>query len=207
MGTASRSRIKSGLWYLLCFLCTIIGLYPLIYLTQNANAGFLSSKPVDLLNESLWQWAFYIHIALGGLALLIGWPQFIQKLRSKYLNWHRRVGRVYVLSVLLSGVSGIYIGLYANGGWVSSLGFMTLGFLWVYSTANAYFKVKLGSLEKHEEWMIYSYALTMAAVTLRIWLPILALSLDEFIVAYKIVAWLCWVPNLAVAIIINNRRS
>jgi hypothetical protein len=45
--------------------------------------------------------------------------------------------------------------------------------------------------------MIRSYALTFAAVTLRIWLPLFQNGFGmEFISAYVIIAWLCWVPNL-----------
>ncbi len=48
-------------------------------------------------------------------------------------------------------------------------------------------------------WMIRSYAMILAAVTLRIHLPILAAYFQGFEPAYQIVAWSCWVPNLLVA--------
>jgi hypothetical protein len=47
--------------------------------------------------------------------------------------------------------------------------------------------------------MVRNFALTFAAVTLRLWLPGSVLSGVPFEVAYPIVAWLCWVPNLVVA--------
>ena len=47
--------------------------------------------------------------------------------------------------------------------------------------------------------MIRSHALTLAAVTLRIYLPLeLALGMS-FHDAYRVVSWLCWVPNLVAA--------
>ena len=39
----------------------------------------------------------------------------------------------------------------------------------------------------------------LAAVTLRVELPLLAISFSGFDPAYEIVAWLCWVPNFVVA--------
>lgn len=53
--------------------------------------------------------------------------------------------------------------------------------------------------------MVYSFSACCAAVTLRLWLPLLlgGLRLD-FDFAYPIVAWLCWVPNLLVAHSINS---
>jgi hypothetical protein len=46
--------------------------------------------------------------------------------------------------------------------------------------------------------MTRSFALTLAAVTLRIWLPLSAVAGIPFPDAYQVVAWLCWVPNLIV---------
>ena len=44
--------------------------------------------------------------------------------------------------------------------------------------------------------MIYSYAACFAAVTLRIWLPMLSALIGDFVIAYRIIAWLCWIPNI-----------
>jgi hypothetical protein len=46
--------------------------------------------------------------------------------------------------------------------------------------------------------MTRSYALIFAAVTLRIYLPILSPALGEH-TAYLIISWACWVPNLVFA--------
>ena len=53
--------------------------------------------------------------------------------------------------------------------------------------------------------MIYSYALSFSAVTLRIWLPLLISQFNDFIIAYQIVAWLSWIPNLIVAHLMANK--
>ena len=47
--------------------------------------------------------------------------------------------------------------------------------------------------------MIRSCSLTLAAVTLRIYLPLSQLAGIPFAEAYQAVAWACWVPNLVVA--------
>ena len=47
--------------------------------------------------------------------------------------------------------------------------------------------------------MIRSYALTYAAVTLRIYLPLSLMAALPMQAAYPAIAWLCWVPNLLVA--------
>jgi hypothetical protein len=45
--------------------------------------------------------------------------------------------------------------------------------------------------------MVRNFALTFAAVTLRLYLPAWMIAGVAFDVAYPLIAWLCWVPNLA----------
>ena len=78
-------------------------------------------------------------------------------------------------------------------------GFFLLGVFWIFFTVRAYTAVRASDLTKHEGYMIYSFAACFAAVMLRVWMPILILIFGEFLIAYSIVAWLCWVPNLIFA--------
>lgn len=52
--------------------------------------------------------------------------------------------------------------------------------------------------------MVYSYALCFSAVTFRLWLPLLIWLFSDFTPAYQLVAWLCWIPNLLVAYLLNK---
>ncbi|MNL75568.1 hypothetical protein D3C87_2013940 [compost metagenome] len=56
-----------------------------------------------------------------------------------------------------------------------------------------------GDRVAHRRWMIRSIALTLAAVTLRIQIPVSMMLDIPFDTAYPVIAWLCWVPNLVVA--------
>jgi uncharacterized membrane protein len=191
--------IKKSVWLLFAFLCVAIGIYPALYFIVDREFGLLSTKGVALLADTAWNAGFYTHILLGGLALMIGWTQFSGKFRLRYLATHRIIGKVYVVSVLLSALAGFYIAFYATGGWVASLGFMSLAAIWFYSTFMAYQHIRHQRIAAHERMMIYSYAACFAAVTLRIWLPLLVAMMGEFEPAYKIVAWLSWVPNILIA--------
>lgn len=186
-------------WVVFVLLAIGIGLYPLIYIFATEDFGILMNKSHDLLSNTVWKIAFYGHISFGGLALLAGWSQFIRKLRTKRLNLHRNLGRIYVIAAMVSGLCGIYLGFFATGGIVSSIGFISLGLIWLFTTFRAYLAIKNKDLSLHQGMMIYSYAACFAAVTLRIWLPLLTIILGEFVLAYKIVAWLCWVPNVIFA--------
>ena len=188
-------------------LCIIIGLYPLLYFIIEEKIGILNSKSEMLLHDGLWNIGFYVHITLGGLALLIGWTQFNEKLREKNLELHRNLGKIYLVSVLLSGFSALYIASFATGGIVATLGFSCLAIIWLYSTTRAYLEIKNRSIRKHQKFMTYSYAACFAAVSLRIWLPILTAIFEDPLTAYKIVAWLCWIPNIIVAYFIIRRQN
>ena len=185
-----------------------VGLYPLMYFLVDGTYGIQNSKTEVLLADIFWNLGFYAHILLGGLALFIGWIQFNKKIRTKNPQFHRRIGMIYFIAVLISGTAGIYIGFFATGGTVAKIGFIALGIFWLYTTCSAFISIKQGKISKHERFMIYSYAACFGAVTLRIWLPILiALHDGRFIPAYKIVAWLAWVPNVIVAYFITKKRS
>jgi len=138
---------------------------------------------------------------------MIGWLQFSEKLRDKNISLHRLIGRIYVIFAIISSLCSLYIGIYATGGMVSIIGFLSLGVIWFATTLSAYLAVKNKNIQLHKDMMIYSYAACFAAVTLRLWLPILVISIGDFIPAYRIVAWLCWVPNLVVAYFIVSKSK
>ncbi|MFT3827859.1 MAG: DUF2306 domain-containing protein [Chitinophagaceae bacterium] len=187
----------------MALLATVVGLYPALYFIVKERFGLLLSKDDALLKNTGWNTGFYTHITFGGLALLIGWIQFSNKLRTKKPTLHRQIGKVYVISVLLSAVAAMYISFYATSGFIAAFGFFLLGAVWFFSTLKAYVDIRNGRINSHQAMMIYSYAACMAAVTLRIYLPILQ-NIFNPLIGYRIDAWLCWVPNIMVAWLINR---
>lgn len=192
---------------LMAFLAVFVGFYPFRYFFGERNFGLLQLKTEEVLTSPFWNIGFYSHIIPGGIALFIGWIQFNERIRTKRLTWHRTIGKVYVCAALVSSFAGIYIACYATGGIIASSGFMCLGLFWFYSTFNAYRSIREGNINTHREMMIYSYAACLGAVTLRIYLPILSAVFHDFIKAYLLVAWLSWLPNLAVAFYIIKQRK
>jgi uncharacterized membrane protein len=198
---------QKALWILFVVLAVGIGFYPAIYFIMDRNFGLLGSKSPGLLANTSWNIAFYTHIILGGIALLSGWSQFSTKLRLRNLSLHRRLGKVYVIAVMFSSIAGINIAFFATGGFIPASGFICLGIIWFSTTLLAYTSIRKNQIEQHRKMMVYSYAACFAAVTLRIWLPVLINTSGNFITAYSIVAWLCWVPNVYVAYLITKRPA
>jgi len=141
-----------------------------------------------------------LHIAGGMGALLAGPWQFSQKLRTRALNFHCWLGRFYLLEVGLGSTAGFAMALVSSQGWPTHFGFGILACLWFFTGLQAYRGVKAGDIEAHRRWMVRNFSLTLAAVTLRIQLPLMLGVLHwPFGRAYVIVSWLCWVPNLLIA--------
>ena len=138
--------------------------------------------------------AFYGHVVGATIALALVPFQFWTRLRMRHLTLHRWLGRLYAVAILLGGISGVWLAMTTQTGAVAGAGFALLGVAWLFVTGNAVRLAMAGDIAAHRRWMIRSAALTLAAVTLRIYLPILAATLG-FETGYTMVAWLCWVPN------------
>ena len=148
------------------------------------------------------------HVAGGIGALLAGPWQFSEKLRTRRLNLHRWLGRFYLIEVALGSIFGLIMSVVSEEGLPTHFGFGMLAVLWFFTGWKAYREIRRGEVHAHREWMIRNFALTLAAVTLRNWLPLMLFALHwSFHVSYIIVSWFCWIPNLLVAEWIIDRRK
>lgn len=195
---------KKPLLTLLWVLMTIPALFlfytTALYWNFCSDCEFLSVKQ-EVVHQLLWRTSFYIHISGGMLSLILGPINFIPALRTRFPAFHRKTGKLYVAAILLLGApAGLYMAFFANGGFWASIGFLLLSVLWFWSTTKAIQSARKRQFAEHRAWMIRSYAITFAAVTLRIWVPLLSLNTSiphETIVV--LTAWLSWIPNLILA--------
>ncbi|GJM13427.1 MAG: hypothetical protein DHS20C12_18300 [Pseudohongiella sp.] len=197
---------KTLSWYLMTVLAIAIGLYAL----GNALSPALRQEFIlDMIAEAS-AGGTLLHFLTGGVVIIVGALQFNAGLRSKYLHAHRFMGKVYVVGCIVGGFAGLYLAFYSTGGIVSHWGFGMLAVCWIVTTLMAYRHIRAGNVRIHQDWMIRSYSLTLAAVTLRIYLPISQISGFGFEESYQAIAWMCWVPNLIIAewfiIPLSNRR-
>ena len=184
-----------------------VGVASLRYLNF-AIQGVLYSKDAGLLQNIAYRAVFYAHVVFGVIALVSGPFQFFPHWRQQRLRWHRALGKVYVVACLAGGIAGLLIAFFATGGLVSSLGFSGLALGWLYSTTRAWRSIRQKNVSAHHRWMIRSFALTFAAVTLRIWLPLFTFGFGwPFEPSYRVISWLCWVPNLLLAEWIIARKN
>lgn len=135
-----------------------------------------------------------LHVVGAGLALLIAPLQLVIYRRHRVL--HRYLGRVYIVAVIASSVGGYYMAVHAVGGFISTLGLGILDTLWWSFTLLAVIYARRGNIVAHRRWMLRSFALTYAAVTLRLLSPVLSVYLDAVTLS-QVVYWLSWTLNLA----------
>ncbi|MGC0313400.1 DUF2306 domain-containing protein [Kitasatospora acidiphila] len=164
------------------------------------------------------QVAFYLHIVMAALALLVGPFQFSTVLRERFPAVHRWSGRLYVLGVGVGSVAAFVMSFFNSAAFDGFFGFGGLAVLWAWSTWRGYRAIRERDVPNHRAWMIRSFAITYAAVTLRAWLGVLIVlqlatahgTVDGtrvFDNAYAPLPFLAWLPNLVVAEFLIRRRG
>lgn len=173
-------------------LAIVVASYASLYLIRGSDAFGPNLRESFLARP----WGIFPHVFVGGIALVLGPFQFRRSLLLRNRPLHRRLGLTYVICSAMTGVSGLYMAVWSYGGLITHLGFGTMGFLTFVTALKAYFHIRAREVAVHRAWMIRNYAILFGAVTLRIWLPLMAIGMKEFETPYLIVSWLSWVPNL-----------
>ncbi|MDF2833057.1 DUF2306 domain-containing protein [Chryseobacterium indoltheticum] len=167
------------------------------YVPLDPNVSFLMIKQTEVHDRPEYLWFFYTHVYTSIFILLAGFLAILRK-DFRLKNFHINAGKIYIFLILLfAAPSGIYMGIFANGGFLSKISFIILGSLWWFSTFKAYQLARQKKFKEHKQWMWRSFALTISALTLRIWKVIIVyLFHPNPMDVYQIIAWLGWVPNI-----------
>lgn len=183
------------------FLIGLIGLSAIIFVAPYLSFKPSPNGPIKLNTAIDLHFPLLVtHAIGGGLALLLGPFQFIASWRSKRPAVHHWIGRLYMLSVLVASVCGFSLAIISTTNFATRVGFACLAVMWFYSLWRAYQAIRRRQISQHRVWMIRNYALTLAAITLRVWLGIAMFLLQmSFEQAYVIAAWGSWLLPLAVA--------
>ena len=188
-------------WMVMTLLSLVVALtayrYPL-------NVGPLAPNVVANLFARLF---LDLHVAGAATALLIAPFQVLPGLRARQPGLHRVMGRIYVAGCLAGGMGGLVLAFGSTAGPIATAGFGLLALAWLATTVQAWRMALARRVAEHRAWMIRSMALTLAAVTLRLYLPFAALGPIPFFDAYRAIAFLCWVPNLLLAEVWLKRRG
>ncbi len=182
-------------WIILVF-SALIALASYRFLALGLDLAF-ENIPEHLAERRTW---FTLHIGAAPVALLLGALQFFPKMRMRHKQRHVWIGRAYVVAILIAGTAGLVLAAGAAERPSAALGFGLLSVLWIATTGLAVRHALRRELAAHRRWMTRSFALTFAAVTLRIEIPLLMLlGYESYAQMSPVLAWICWVPNLLAA--------
>jgi uncharacterized membrane protein YozB (DUF420 family) len=199
------------------FVRVVLGFFFLLGLALAANAlsyinfdpqySFLKLKQAAI--ETGWYLpAYYAHVLVAGIILVIGFFQVSDGFRKRFLKLHRAFGYVYVMGILFfAAPGGMVMAFFINRGPMVLLSFVLQCSLWIYFTYEAYRFIRLRKIDAHKAMMYRSFALTLAAITLRLYIFFLS---DQYNLSqptgYATLAWLSWVPNLMVTEFVIRKR-
>ena len=154
------------------FLKILIGFLVLIgigssasfYFRESANAG-LTDFPINTA----------IHVILGGLYMAFAPFQFIPKLRQRWPNYHRFMGRFLVLVGILVGLTATFMAVITPySGWSERILITPFTILFSLSLINGYRHIRAKRIAEHHAWMIRAFAIGLSVSTMRlIFLPLL----------------------------------
>lgn len=194
--------------YSIKFLSILTGILICYYLITRAFPMLILTK--EVYGPYFFSRVFWVfpHVVFSIIATIIGPFQFIPKIRNKYLKIHRQLGRVYIISTVLSGISGMYLAIISDVNLPYAVGLFMLGVTCVTSSTLAFVSIKNKKVDLHKDWMIRSYVIMFAFVSFRFVEDILmALEIGTRVEVSTLMSWACWaVPLFITEIFIQGRK-
>lgn len=104
------------------------------------------------------------HTLSGTIALLAGPLQFSTRFRQRHLQFHRILGRIYVVCVFVGSFTGIALAAGRPGFPGTSM----QAAAWMVCTTAAFLTARNRQIPAHRQWMARSYAVTFTFVSSRV---------------------------------------
>lgn len=157
--TSGRSRFKTALWISLGLTTLFVFITSEVFLV--ADYPMYHAYRLQVIADR----HFLIpHTTCGLVALLAGPVQFSSRIRQRYLNFHRLLGRMYVISVFI----GAYTGIALAAGRPGLPGTSMQAVAWIVCTTAAFITARNHQIIQHRQWMARSYAVTFTFVSSRV---------------------------------------
>lgn len=165
--------------------------------------------PPEVVTDNAFAHPFLLlHVAAGVTALVLAPLQLVPRVRDRIPALHRASGRIYAVACAIGAPAGFMLALGTTAGPIAGAGFAVSALLWPVFTFIGIKAAIDGRFEDHRAWMIRSFAITSTAITLRLMLPFAGLVLAvPFFPAYRVIAWLSWLTNLAIAELYLRRKQ
>lgn len=195
-------------YFLALILAVSLAYNAMTYINFDSNFGFLKLKQQAIATG--WYLPFYYsHVLMAGIILVAGLFQIHPKSNRRFPRFHRFLGYVYVMGILFfAAPGGLVMSLFIDRGPLVLVSFLVQSVLWFYFTAAAFTRIRKRDIQSHQHFMWRSFALTFAAITLRVYIFFTSWSVDlSQPSSYALLAWLSWVPNLVFVELLIYARS
>ena len=193
----------------------ILSVVALMWIMHTLTKNFVSDPDfIKLINDkssfsadpSLWLFMLRAHILLAIVSLVTGPIGAIRKIRRKSITWHRWNGRIYVVSIVLNFIPGLYVAFFAAGG-MTVAGFLVLNLLWLATTWFGYLHIRRKNAAKHSRWITRSFFLTYANLSIHVLLPIGQHAFGlPYASSYALAVWGSMLLNLGLAEIVIRKK-
>ncbi len=156
--------LKRSAWFRTKYsLFAAIGLM-LAYVIPHDESFLVHPKDPIWQHYEPFKWWLLPHGIAGACALLLGPMQFSDRLRQRFSQFHRVVGRIYVAGVFLAAPLGFYIEYFQErmGGARSfTIAAAVDAVLWMGTTGIAMVFILKGKAQEHRQWMTRSFAVAL----------------------------------------------
>jgi uncharacterized membrane protein len=170
-----------------------------VFVTYMKNARILDPSSPIAQHFAPAKWFLVVHAFAGALAMSLGALQFSNRLRARYLQVHRTIGYIYVVSVFISAPFAIPVAMkVASLSLVAASAVQSFG--WMLTTAIALYCIRSGNVAQHRRWMMRSYPFAMVFTVARVIIPIPPILRMGFtgieIVVWSTIALAALLPNI-----------
>lgn len=194
-----RKAVTGLVFGITVLLAALLSFNALSYFNFDPFYGFLRLKQ-EAIATGWYLPAYYAHVLVAAIILLIAILQVYPPFGMRWRKTHKTLGKVYVFGVLFfSAPGGLIMSLFINRGEWVTFSFVLQSLLWWVFTLLAFTSVRKGDVTAHRAWMFRSVALTLAAITLRVYAFMSSSSIDlTHPASYTTISWLSWGLNLLI---------
>lgn len=146
-----------------------------------------------------YSWAFYAHLIAGPMSLVLGIILVSERARRTFPAWHRRLGHVQAVVVLLLLVpSGLWMAPYAETGWVAATSLGSLATATAACVVLGWNSAVRRRWASHRRWMWRTFMLLCSAVVIRMIGGLATVSHFDAPWLYPLSTWVSWLLPIAV---------
>jgi uncharacterized membrane protein len=153
------SRFKYGLWTILGVVALFVFITSEVFLI--ADYPMYHGYRLQVIAD---RQLLIPHTICGLLALLAGPIQFSSRVRQRHPQFHRVLGRMYLISVFIGAFTGIALAAGRPG----LPGTSMQAAAWIVCTSAAFVTARNRQIVQHRQWMARSYAVTFTFVSSRV---------------------------------------